>query len=187
MKKRLVVLCAVLMVMTIVVPAFGDPIVVGNPNWYEFAWTGTNTDAIGGGQGSSGNNSEAAPGNPWTFTIGALGGLLTVTDAFLIGDAFNVYNFGGLLANTPAVNNTGADSGTTDPAVALTISELSHGVFNLAAGNYSLTIQAYQLATGNNGGAAYFRVDPVPVPPTVFLLGSGLLGLVGFRFRRKLS
>lgn len=28
---------------------------------------------------------------------------------------------------------------------------------------------------------------PVPVPPTAILLGSGLLGLVGFRLRRKLS
>jgi hypothetical protein len=33
----------------------------------------------------------------------------------------------------------------------------------------------------------YYQVGAVPVPPTVILLGSGLLGLAGLRFRRKLS
>jgi len=44
---------------------------------------------------------------------------------------------------------------------------------------------------GNNGFAAVSgvtnRFSEVPVPPSLLLLGSGLLGLVGLRFRRKLS
>jgi len=49
-----------------------------------------------------------------------------------------------------------------------------------------VTIEAFSV----NGGLGILIDNlefcrPVPVPPTALLLGSGLLGLVGFRFRRK--
>jgi hypothetical protein len=186
MNKRLIVLCAALMVMWVAAPVFGAPIVVGDPLWYEFTWSAVNTDAVGGGVPSSAGNSQAAPGNPWTFSS-ATPVQLTVTDAFLEGDAFNIFNFGSLLGSTPAVANTGNASFTSDPVVALTIPELSHAVFDLAAGSYSLTVQAYQQAAGTAGGAGFFRADAaaVPVPPTVFLLGGGLLSLFGWRLRKQ--
>jgi len=174
----------VLMVILLVKPLHASPIVVGNPFWYEFGFTDPGVDATSGAGTipSSGGNSMYAPDPAWTFSSPSPVNL-TVTDAFLEGDAFNIFDFGVLIGATPAVANTGNDSGTDDPVVALTIPQLSHGVFFLAAGNHSLTIQPYQTVME---GAAFFRTDAiVPLPDTLLLLGSGLLGLMGLR--RKFS
>jgi hypothetical protein len=183
MKKCLMAIILALTVVCLGGPLHATDITVGNADWYEFGFLALGVDAISGsgGQPSSGGNSEYAPDPPWTFTS-ALPVKLTVTDAFLEGDAFNIYDSGALVGSTSSVANTGTDSGTSDPVVALTIPELSHGVFSLAAGSHSLTIRPYQFVMA---GAAYFRTDAVPLPPTVLLLGSGLLGLAGWRRFRK--
>ena len=72
---------------------------------------------------------------------------LTVVDAFLVGDVFTVYDFGSPIGSTTLVTNTGAASGTDDPAVALTIDALSRGFFNLGSGNHSIEIMVAQKRT----------------------------------------
>ena len=183
MKRLILALCLALSVLCLVGPLQANPIVPGNPLWYEFRFSVVGVDATSGVGTipSSGGNSVYAPDPPWTFTS-ALPVILTVTDAFLEGDAFNIFDFGSFIGATSLVANTGNDSGTDDPAVALTIAALSHGFFSLPAGNHSLTIQPYQTVME---GAGFFRTDVVPLPGALLLFGSGLLGLIGLR--RKLS
>ena len=184
MKKGSMAIILALTVVCLVGPLHATEITVGNANWYEFSFSAVNVNATGCTGScvpSSGGNSEYAPNPPWTFTS-ALPVTLTVTDAWLEGDAFNIYDFGSLIGATSIVSNTGNPSGTSDPAVALGIAELSHGVFLLGTGSHSLTIQPYQIVMP---GAAYFRTDAVSLPPTILLLSSGLLGLIGWRKFRK--
>jgi hypothetical protein len=129
------------------------------------------------------------PDAPWTFTS-VHGTVVTVVDAFLEGDMFTLYDNGIPIGSTTLVANTGTDSGTSDPAVALTIFALSRGFFSLPAGSNSLTIQVVQNSVGQtSGGAAFFRVDivpcPVPIPGALLLFGPGLVGLAAMRKRFK--
>jgi hypothetical protein len=70
------------------------------------------------------------------------------------------------------------------------------GLVNSASATFDPTLGILEVVkdiavNGNAGFAAVSQVtnqfSEVPVPPTALLLGSGLLGLVGLRFRRKLS
>jgi hypothetical protein len=191
--KKLCLLLVLAMCLGVMVvgPVQADPITVGDPLWYEFAF-GTAPSFATNGIGtvpSSGGNSQFAPDPAWTFDTGAFGSRVTVVDAFIEGDIFTLYDFGVPMGSTTFVANTGNASGTSDPVVALTDFDLSRGFFSLGPGAHSLTIEVVQNALGvPGGGAAFFRVDlcpPVPVPPTAILLGSGLLGLVGLRFRKN--
>ena len=124
----------------------------------------------------------------WTFTLGAGGGTLTVTDAFSIGDAFNVFDFGVLIGMTPSVATGGSCGDNPVPCFANPL--VSHGVFSLLAGAHSITIQSRVAPFG--AGAAYFRTDQnqnvVPEPMSMVLLGTGLLGAFGVvRRQRKMK
>jgi hypothetical protein len=190
MKKFSVLI--LLIVGLCMVPALvhADPITVGDPLWYEFLFgvapsLGSNgTGAVA----SSGGNSQYAPDNPWTFTL-ASGSRVTITDAFAAGDIFTLYDFGVPQGSTTFVLAGGPVTGISDPVVALGNLDLSHGFFSLGPGAHSLEIQVVQNATSSpSGGAAYFRVDectPVPIPPSVLLFGTSLLGLAGLRLRRR--
>jgi hypothetical protein len=184
MKKLALVL---VLVMGIGVMSVGmvqaDVINVGNPQWYAILFGPANppTDAVGAFYANS-----AYPGDPpWTYSA-ATPTAVKITDAFTVGDIFNLYDNGLFVGTTSIVANNGAYY-SPDPDVNFTTAELSHGLFILPAGNHSLTIQTYQNATGNTSGVAFFRVDaaPVPLPPSAWLLGSSLLGLVGWRRFKK--
>jgi hypothetical protein len=143
------------------------PVALGG-DWYEFSFPAADAAATGcqpadpAGQictPSSGGNSVFADAPPWTFTAGFGGADLTVTDAFVIGDEFEVFNFGVSMGTTPVVANSGSCPGDgTDPDVCVTDPATSHAVFELPAGSYSITIRSLPGSVGN--GAAYFRVDP---------------------------
>lgn len=130
--------------------------------WQEFWFGAAGTPAAGCAGGgcvpSSGGNAVFVGDPPWTFTAPPGGADLTVTDAFLAGDVFEVFDFGVSLGTTsPAV--VGPSCGD-DPAICVLDPLMSHRVFTLAAGNHSITITP--VASPHGGGAAYFRTDPPP-------------------------
>jgi len=149
-----------LFVIASVLPAMAGPITFGQ--WYEFAFDTPGSFAFGctpePSSGAcvpsdSGNTTFADP-PPWTFTA-PTPATFTITDAFLYGDAFNVYDFGTLVLTTPAVAVSRFDGCGSDPDFCLTDSLSSHGSVVLAPGSHSVTIQAYQMAP--EIGAAYFE------------------------------
>lgn len=165
---------ALALVLGLGTSAKADPITAGD-GWHAFSWTA----------GPNVFQTET----PWTFNT-AVGVDLSVTDAFVSGDRFEVYNFGVLVGTTSQIN--GFSPWTNDPNVAFLSSNFSTGVFSLAAGSYSLTFKNIQSPSGYASGAAFFRVDPqggvaqVPEPASATLVALGVAGLaVGYRRRRK--
>jgi PEP-CTERM motif len=168
------------------VPAKAGPILLGT--WYEFGFGTAGTPATGcdpadpsGGFciSSSGTPTTFLDAPPWTFQAPVQGAILLVTDAFLAGDRFQVFDFGASRGLTSAPSGS-ADCGD-DPVPCLAIAGISKGSFVFASGNHSLTITP---TLSGGGGAAYFRVDAVPEPSAWILLGGGL-ALIGL-FRRRL-
>jgi hypothetical protein len=155
------------------------PIVTGV--WYEFSFTAVDVDARGCSPEdpagllctpSAGTPTSFAPAPPWTFDVGPGGGELVVTDAFLYGDSFNAFNFGVLLGSTPLVAQGGGCG--SDPVVCAADPLASTGIFALAPGSYSLTIQSSVVTSAR---AAYFTVTQVPEPGLLALtmLGAGAI------------
>jgi hypothetical protein len=139
------------------------PIPIGGP-WIEFAFGETGSFATGcspadpagpGCQPSSGGNSVFGDAPPWTFTAPPGGATLTVTDAFLRGDIFEIFDFGASIGTTSIVDPNGDCGDNPDPCLIDPL--VSHGVFPLEPGPHEITIEA--IASPFGGGAAYFRVD----------------------------
>src|SRR4029450_3325542 len=84
--------CCCLAVSVFVPAAGATPVPVGGL-WQEFHFLGTGSfaDACGPCVPSSAGNSAFPPDPPWTFNIGGPG-TLTVTDAFVRGDVFEVFD-----------------------------------------------------------------------------------------------
>lgn len=165
--------------------ASAGPIVSGGP-WYEFIFGDVGSSAIEGtgATPSSGGNSVYADPPPWTFTSPLSGSVFTVTDAFITGDAFEVFDNGVSIGSTPLVPE--GTSGSDDPAVTVLDPAFSHASFLLGAGEHSITIVT--LASPFGSGAAYFRLDAinaVPEPSTLALASLGGLGVVGRLIRRR--
>jgi hypothetical protein len=132
--------------------------------WQEFSFTSVGVDARGcdpadpgapGCSPSSSGNSEFAGAPPWTFTAPVGGAALTVTDAFSIGDRFEVFDSATSLGETSAVPSSGSCGDDPVPCLA----SASHRIFILPSGPHSITITP--TASPFGGGAAYFRVDPM--------------------------
>ena len=87
--------------------------------WYEFGFTDVGVDATGCDPAdpagafcipSSGTPTVFLDAPPWTFLASAAGATLTVTDAFLSGDQFELFDFGasiGLTSPPSAVTHSG--------------------------------------------------------------------------------
>lgn len=117
---------------------------------------------------------------PWTFTL-TTPGTLTVLDLFLSTDQFEIFNSGVSLGLTSTPTSGSSVGGNI--AAALADTNFSRGVFNLIAGDYSITgtVAASQLA-----GAGVFWIDavPIPVPAGLLLMLTGAVALGGLAARR---
>jgi hypothetical protein len=130
----------------------------------------------------------------FTFTIAAgFQGTLTVVDAALAGDTFNVFNNGNLLGATSAVPVqqyvTAPDAGY-DFDAALANVAFSRGVFTLGAGSYSISgVLAQSLMLDADplnatAGAVKLSVSAVPEPSTAALVLAAL-GVTFLVYRRR--
>lgn len=171
-------------------PSFGDSIELGV--WNEFSFTSVGVMARGCYPAdpspsaldclpSPAGNSVFAPAPFWSFTLDGKG-VITVTDAFLHGDAFDVFNgCCSLLFFTPPVAANGEGCGA-NPEVCLKDPLASHASFPLDPGSYSISIFPYATA---DAGAAYFRVTPIlePAEWPALVTGLALLGAARKRWR----
>jgi hypothetical protein len=139
---------------------------------------------VGGGwqEFSFGDVGSAFSPQPWTFHLDTAG-LLKVTDAYLSGDRFEVFDFGSSLGLTSLPGSTGDQIGSDYDAAAAD-SRWSTGFYSLGIGDHSIT-GTVTLSPYSGGGAA-LRADVVPIPGALWLLGSGLLGMAGWRRFRKI-
>ena len=166
--------------IAIVAPANAGPILLGE--WEEFGFGAAGTPATGcdpadpaGGFciPSSGTPTTFLDAPPWTFLAPVQGAVLIVTDAFLAGDRFEVFDFG-LSIGLTSLPSGSADCGD-DPVPCLSTPGVSNGSFVLTSGNHSLTITPTLSPDG--GGAGYLRVDAVPEPGAMILLAGGLAAI----------
>jgi PEP-CTERM motif len=134
---------------------------------------------------SSGTPTTFLDAPAWSFMSGATGSTLSVTDAFLAGDRFQIFDFG-LSIGLTSVPVAGTDCGD-DPVPCLVDPGMSHGVFALASGAHSITL-APTLSGG--GGTGYLLLEDgggptaVPEPATLVLLTTGA-GMAYYRRRRQ--
>jgi len=184
-------------VVAIALLAFA-PVVVAGPIlfnvWYQFGFGTAGTPAAGcdpadpaGGFciPSSGTPTEFLSAPPWTFVAPAGGATLAVTDAFLSGDRFQLFDFGVSLGLTslPSANANCDD----DPVVCIATAGMSIGSFVLAAGAHSITL--IPILAPSDGGSGYLLVSAegsaAPEPGALALTGLGLVVLFVWRRRRR--
>lgn len=142
-------------------PPGEDPPYTVDSGWTSFSWF----------SGPGTFNSEG----PFTF-VSATPVDLKVTDAFLYGDRFNVYDFGVSIGLT-SVPGLSGPSGSGDPNVAYFDPGFSNGLFSLGAGAHSITFQSILIPAGFPSGGAFFRADTAAVPIPSAVWGGGLLML----------
>jgi hypothetical protein len=186
MKRSFALLAALGLVLALAGRSHASPINVGDPKWYEFGFGGTGftaTDGTGTTPSEAGN-SQFAPTPPWTFTS-TTPVAVTLTDAFLRGDTFSLFDNNVLIGSTPIVPVVGQGPSPTDPAVTSLDPLYSHGVFSLGAGSHSLTIRVDTSITPIVGGAGFFRADAIPEPTSIALFGLGTVGLAASRLLRR--
>jgi hypothetical protein len=165
----------VLAVLLIAGVAQADPITTGV--WYEFNFFGTPPQPT---TGTSIYSTLTNPGaSAWTYTSASATGV-TITDLEANIDYFQLFDFGVSVGSTPSRDLSDTTSNCFGDPDACIAAGYSSATFILGAGAHSLSIT--QLGSSSFGDGA-FRVDAVPEPGTLALLGAGLFGLACLRRR----
>jgi hypothetical protein len=127
-------------------PVSDDPPLVVGSGWNTFTWFSLNA-----------TNQEGA----WTFTS-AVPISLKITDAYVLGDRFRIFDFGAQIGTTSVPAASGPS--TDDFATAFAGGVYSSGTFFLAPGSHSITINTI---SGLDSGAGGIRADvsTAPAPP----------------------
>jgi hypothetical protein len=133
--------------------------------------------------GSGSNITDSGTGAlSYDFLLGDTA-TLNVTDAFVVGDVFQIFDNGVSLFTTGPFNLAGGT--TSDPDTAFAGSIYSHGSIVLGAGSHSITGIATSSPTGSGG--AYIELvkgGAVPEPATWAMMIAGF-GMVGYMARRR--
>jgi hypothetical protein len=179
-KRTLIIAAVILSMLVYALPVTASPIdtYIDGP-WMRFMFAAPGSDATGDCVGCSAGPTDPIVDieqPPWTFTLTGLADL-RITDAFIRGDSFTVFDFGNPVLTTP-YKEPGSISECADPDVCYGLSGFSFGSLVLISGAHSLTIQVVN--SPYNSGAAFFRIDNIistPEPLSLVFLGLGLLGL----------
>lgn len=165
--------------------ASAGPITVGQ--WYTFGF-GTTGSALSSSCLTTCENGIHPPSialpsdSPWTFTL-PTGGEFIVTDAFMPGDQFSLFDHGTSIGDTSTPVIDHESSCFNDISACLAFSEISKGTFALTAGDHAITGTVIQ--SPFDGGVGYFQVRAVPEPATMSLLAASLVALGMISYRRR--
>jgi len=157
------------------VAAFVDSSIVAavdvspNGGWFEFSFSTPNTMVNGcphvdepffNCKASEGTPTNFATAPPWNFDCPIKGCLLTVTDAFLYGDSYEIYeHITGqpvLIGTTPLVVQGDEFGCGNDPEVCIDDPKISWGVFPLGPGPHSISMMVDPMVMH---GAGYFKIE----------------------------
>jgi len=123
--------------------------------WFRFQFSGIGSF---GTSGPGGATYSGAPNPPWTFDCpdSELICWLKVTDGFLLGDEFEIFDFGSSVGTTSAVVTDEGTDCLDDPDACLA-GGWSSAMIDLGPGAHSITIQSTDSPFG--GGGAFFKVE----------------------------
>ncbi|MBI5836042.1 MAG: PEP-CTERM sorting domain-containing protein [Candidatus Eisenbacteria bacterium] len=120
----------------------------------------------------------------------------TITDIWVVSDAFEVYDFGKLVFTTPKVPDWDAlglldprtaPPYTGDPDLALADGRFSNGLHVFGSGTHSITIRDYHIPPMTAGGNPFpdgtvaFKAACTPEPGTLGLMLLGGVALLALR------
>jgi hypothetical protein len=156
--------------------------------WYQIVWG----EYAALAPGYPCNGCLLAPGSqepdlpPWTFVLPSNGGVITVQDVFLPGEAYHIFDFGVLVGTTSSTPlDIEYDCGY-DVYQCLGHPKWSWGRFPLGPGAHSIVITLAPTPWSPLFPyMGYFRVDHAPEPATLLLSGAGLAALALVRRSRK--
>ena len=187
MKRTLIIAAVLLSTVVFALPASAVQVneYIDGP-WLKFFFGSSYSSAYGNCPGTScalvdGTNFVDLGASPWTLSL-TDATEMRITDAFMKGDTFAVFDNGTQILETPGVEVTySVMQGAVDPEFCYYEPGFSRGSVILAPGDHSLTINV--LYSPHNAGVAFFRLNSVSVPEplSLILLGLGLLALSAFR------